>query len=73
MDRTAIIEKLRSDNIEFKRIHDKHQSYERELEGFHNRLHLSTEEEIHAKEIKKNKLMLKDKMEVFISKYRTDS
>jgi uncharacterized protein YdcH (DUF465 family) len=73
MDRSAIIEKLCSDNFEFKRIHDKHQSYEKELEGFQNRLHLSTEEELKAKTIKKNKLLLKDKMAVYINRYGNDS
>lgn len=69
MDRTAVIEALCGENEEFKRIRDKHQAYEKELEEYSRRHYFSSSEEITIREIKKNKLLLKDKMEKFIAEY----
>jgi uncharacterized protein YdcH (DUF465 family) len=69
MDRAAVIEALCGENEEFKRIRDKHQAYEKELEEYSQRHYFSSNEELAIKEIKKNKLLLKDKMEKFIVDY----
>lgn len=69
MDRTAAIEALNDVNEEFKRMREKHKAYEKELDEFKQRRYLTSEEEIAVKQIKKNKLALKDKMEKLINEF----
>lgn len=69
MDRAAAIQALSVENDEFKRIRDKHKAFEKELEEFGQRRYLTTDEEFTIKQIKKNKLVLKDRMEKIIETY----
>jgi uncharacterized protein YdcH (DUF465 family) len=69
MDRVAAIQALSIENDEFKRIRDKHKAFEKELEEFGQRRYLTSDEELAIKQIKKNKLVLKDKMEKIIDIY----
>jgi len=52
------------DNVpEFGRLYDEHQDCERRLEELHRKSSLSEEDELAAKQIKRHKLFLKDRME----------
>lgn len=69
MNNAEIREILYSKNTEFRRISDKHKSFEEELENIQTKKYLTDEEQLKAKSIKKEKLRLKDKMERMISTY----
>jgi uncharacterized protein YdcH (DUF465 family) len=73
MDSANIREILLAKNIEFKRLHEKHQSFERRLDQLNKRTFLSAEEEREKMEIKKQKLNLKDQMQVHIERYRVEN
>jgi len=49
---------------------EEHRRYEEMLEAFKNRVHLTPEEEMEQKKIKKLKLIGRDKIEQILSKYR---
>ena len=69
MDRAAAIQALSTENDEFRRIRDKHKAFEKELEEFGQRRYLTSDEELAIKQIKKSKLVLKDRMEKIIIAY----
>lgn len=48
---------------EFSRLYEEHQECERRLDDLHNKSSLSEEDELAAKQIKRHKLFLKDRME----------
>ena len=48
---------------EFRRLHDEHQECERRLADLSRQSSLSEEDELAAKQIKRHKLFLKDRME----------
>ena len=62
-------ELLASDE-EFRQLHDEHQYFERRLEHLHLKSSLSTEDELEAKSIKRQKLWLKDRMAVILQSQR---
>lgn len=55
---------------EFRELHDEHQSFERRLEELQLKSSLSEEDELEAKSIKRQKLWLKDRMEVILRSQR---
>ncbi len=57
---------------EIKDLYEKHQSLERELEGLAKRPYLTPEEEIREKQIKLEKLYVKEKIYELISKYKKE-
>ncbi len=48
---------------EFRECFDAHQALDRELNELLDRLHLTPSEELRVKELKKRKLLMKDRME----------
>jgi len=48
---------------EFSRLYDEHQDCERRLDDLHHKTSLSEQDELSAKQIKRHKLFLKDRME----------
>ena len=70
MKNAKIIESLYLENQDFKRSRDRHQECEKELEELQAHKYLSPEEEMQAKTLKKEKLILKDKMEKLIAQYQ---
>jgi hypothetical protein len=66
MERNDVIRDLYLNNTEYKRIKDKHSEYDNILKEFQNKRFLSSDEEIEAKRLKKEKLRLKDQLEVII-------
>ena len=66
MTQESLIERLIVENDEFRRLRTEHQSYERELETLRGTAPLSTDQQWRMSELKKLKLMAKDRMESII-------
>ena len=65
-------EHLAKTDEEFRRLYEKHQEYEQELEALAKKGFLSPEEELRVAEIKKKKLSIKDQMHVIAKKHEKD-
>jgi len=59
------VELLTTDE-EFRNLHDRHQDYERRLTELHQKSLLSEKDELEEKQIKRQKLYLKDQMETIL-------
>jgi uncharacterized protein YdcH (DUF465 family) len=70
MDENQLKELLLSESPEFKKIYQEHQSCEKKLELFKSKSFLTEEEKLEEKELKKQKLSLKDKMYRLMAEYR---
>lgn len=66
MKREKVREELYKTNVDFKRARDRHQECEKELEDIQNRRFVTQKEQLHSRNLKKEKLILKDKMEKLI-------
>lgn len=66
----SIREQLMRENKQFRRLYNKHRDYEQRLEELSRRLYLNEKERIEEKNIKKQKLLLKDKMEKMLRDYQ---
>ena len=66
MTQENLIERLMAENEEFRRLRTEHQSYEHELETLRGTAPLSTDQQWRMSELKKLKLMAKDRMESII-------
>ena len=66
MDRETVIERLMAENEEFRRLRLEHQRHDHELETLRRRSPLSAEQQWRMTELKKLKLMTKDRMESMI-------
>lgn len=73
MDEVHVKEYLSKTDENFRRLAEKHQEYERELESFVEKTYLTPEERLRETELKKRKLVLKDQMHFLITQYRTQS
>jgi len=62
---------LMATNEEFARLASQHSEYASKLEALESLPHLTTDEELEEKRLKKGKLRLKDQMEAIISQYRS--
>ncbi len=72
-DREALIERLTAENEEFRRLREEHRGYERELEELKACPFLSADQQWRVSELKKLKLMAKDRMEAIIRRARQTS
>jgi uncharacterized protein YdcH (DUF465 family) len=66
MTQESLIERLMAENEEFRRLRTEHQGYDTELEALKGTSPLSAEEQWRITELKKLKLMAKDRMEAII-------
>jgi uncharacterized protein YdcH (DUF465 family) len=66
MDRDTLVDKLMAENEEFRRLRTEHRDHDRELETLRGYPSLSAEQQWRATELKKLKLMAKDRMETII-------
>ena len=66
MDRETLIERLMAENEEFRHLRDEHQQHDRELEELKGTAPLSASQQWRVSELKKLKLMAKDRMESII-------
>jgi len=55
---------------EYRRLHDEHRSHEERLQVLAAKSRLSGDEEIEEKRLKKEKLLLKDRMEEIVRTHR---
>jgi uncharacterized protein YdcH (DUF465 family) len=69
-DTLDIKQLLLQSNEEFRRLAQKHSSYDEQLEKLIHKAYLSEGEKIEEIILKKKKLQIKDQMEVMIQKYR---
>lgn len=69
-DREALIERLTVENEEFRKLRDEHQAHEHELTELQARPFLSADQQWRISELKKLKLMAKDRMEAIIRRAR---
>lgn len=63
-------QELIESNPEFRALHDQHQEFEHRLEELLHKSLLSEEDEQEEKQIKRQKLLLKDKMEAILRSHR---
>ena len=66
MTQESLIDRLMAENDEFRRLRSEHQGYESELEKLRGTAPLSTDQQWRMSELKKLKLMAKDRMEDII-------
>lgn len=64
-------EELLANNEEFRSLFDKHQDCERRLIELHENSLLSEKNELEEKQIKRQKLFLKDQMEAILRQHRS--
>lgn len=70
MDEKDLKELMLRQNGDFQKLHDEHQAYEKRLEDFRIKSFLTDEERVEEKEMKKRKLVLKDRMYQLINEFR---
>ena len=70
IEQEALVERLTAENEEFRRLREEHREYEQELEGLKQRPFLSADQQWRMNEVKKLKLMAKDRMEALIRQAR---
>jgi len=70
MDQETLIERLTAENEEFRRLRSEHQAHDQELEAL-RRTALSADQQWRMSELKKLKLMAKDRMEAIIRHARS--
>src|SRR2546422_184898 len=66
MDQESLIERLMAENEEFRRLRGEHRAYDQELETLKGTPPLSADQQWRISELKKLKLMAKDRMETII-------
>ena len=66
MDRETLIERLMAENEEFRSLRVEHHSHDQELEALKRTSPLSADQQWRISELKKLKLMAKDRMEAII-------
>jgi hypothetical protein len=68
-DKKLIAQLVKEDET-LKQCVEQHQEYEKQLEEFNSRIHLSTEESLERKTLQKLKLANRDKIERILSQHR---
>jgi uncharacterized protein YdcH (DUF465 family) len=71
MDQESLIERLMAENDEFRRLRGEHRTHDQELEALKGTFPLSAEGQWRISELKKLKLMAKDRMEAIIRHARS--
>ena len=69
-DTEAFIERLTAENHDFRTLREEHQRYELELSALNGRGFLSPDQQWRVSELKKLKLIAKDRMEAIIRQTR---
>jgi uncharacterized protein YdcH (DUF465 family) len=66
MNQGNLVERLMAENEEFRRLRTEHQAYDQELESLKGLAPVSPDRQWRISELKKLKLMAKDRMEAII-------
>lgn len=69
-DKFELYELISKENIEFKKLFDEHIRFEQDLEALYSLKYFPPEVETKIKEIKRRKLLGKDRMEQIIASYQ---
>lgn len=69
----ALIERLATDNHEFRKLREEHRGYEDELVALNGRGFLSADQHWRVSELKKLKLIAKDRMEAMVRQARASA
>ena len=67
-----LVKTLVSDNAVLRRSYERHAQLKAEVEELTSRPHLTTEEELHRRELQKQKLAEKDKIVRVLDEYRRE-
>ena len=70
MKENEIVEALKQQNEEFKKLSDEHRSLDVQLAEMDSKRYLSPEEEIERKRLQKLKLVRKDRMAELVREYK---
>jgi uncharacterized protein YdcH (DUF465 family) len=73
LESEALIERLAADNHEFRKLREEHRSYEEELVVLNGRGFLSADQHWRVSELKKLKLIAKDRMEAMVRQARASA
>lgn len=73
MKEEEIVEVLKKENAEFKKLTEEHRNLEELLAKIDNKRFLTPEEEVERKTIQKKKLLKKDKMAALVRAYKKGS
>jgi uncharacterized protein len=70
MDENELKKLLLKKNGEFRKLHEEHQSCEKKLEILKGKSYLTEDEKLEERDIKKRKLVLKDRMYALMTRFR---
>ncbi len=70
MTEQEIIEALKRENEEFKKLNEEHKNLEHLLADIDRKVYLNPEEEVERKKIQKLKLLKKDRMAELVREYK---
>jgi uncharacterized protein YdcH (DUF465 family) len=70
MEEKEIKDRLLKENLEFRKAFDEHQKLEKKLASLQAKNYLTEEEKLKEKQLKKNKLLLKDKMYYMMTQFK---
>ena len=70
MKEAEVIDILRNENEEYRKIEEEHRKLDQYLEEMSKKKYLSSEEEIEKKKLQKKKLRYKDKLAQLIREYK---
>ncbi len=70
MEEKEIKERLLKENREFRKAYGEHQKLEKKLASLQTKNYLTEEEKLKEKQLKKNKLLLKDKMYYMMTQFK---
>ncbi|NJD55637.1 MAG: DUF465 domain-containing protein [Nitrospirae bacterium] len=70
MKEQEIIEKLKQENEEFRKLSDEHHHLDEQIGEIDKKVYLTPEEDLERKKMAKHKLHLKDKMAELVREYK---
>lgn len=70
MKEQEVVERLKKENEEFKRLSEEHRNLDGLLAEIDNKRYLTPEEEVERKKIQKQKLLKKDRMAALVRAYK---
>jgi hypothetical protein len=70
MKETEVVDILRNQNKEYKKIEEEHRKLNQYLDEMSKKKYLSSEEEIEKKKLQKQKLQFKDRLAQIIREYK---
>lgn len=70
MTDNEVIERLKKENDEFKKVEEEHRLLDEQIAAIDRKLYLTTDEEMEKRKLQKIKLIKKDRMSEFIRDYK---